>query len=125
MLTLSVDDLLTTGDHTERIASLKPALNKEFAININGELKECQWDDHVESFLGINVTGRTEDGFIQLSVPVQDMKKLSKLMVAMRVHMVNIIKYGPRAGMESESKLTEAVACLSDAELSEPDNKYR
>jgi len=32
---------------------------------------------------------------------------------------VTIIKYGPRAGMESESKLTEAVAGLSDAELSE------
>lgn len=69
MLTLSVDDLLITGDHTEKIEHLKPALNKEFAIDINGELKECQWDDHVESFLGINVTGRTEDGFIQLSVP--------------------------------------------------------
>jgi hypothetical protein len=53
----------------------------------------------------------------------QDMKKLSKLMVAMHLHMQNLIKYGPRAGMESEYKLTEAVACLSDAELH--DNEYR
>ncbi len=51
-------------------------------------------------------------------------------MVAMHVHMVSIIKYGAPAednshGMirASESKLTEAVACLSNAELSEPDNK--
>jgi len=51
------------------------------------------------------------------------MKKLSKLMVAMHLHMQNLIKYGPRAGMESEYKLTEAVACLSDAELH--DNEYR
>ena len=76
MLTLSVDDLLITGNHTDKLASLKPALNKEFAININGTLKECQWDDHVESFLGVNVSGRTEDGEIQLSIPMKIQRKI-------------------------------------------------
>ena len=61
-----------------------------------------------------------------LNSVVQDMKKLNKLMVAMHLHIQNMIKYGAHADNgASESKLTEAVACLSDAELSEPDNKYR
>ena len=54
----------------------------------------------------------------------QDMRKLNKLMVSMNLCMQNLmhsmIKYGVHADNgASESKLTEAVACLSDAELSE------
>jgi len=51
MLTLSVDDPLITGDHTEKIESLKPALNKEFAIDINGQ-EHCHFPSRARQGIG-------------------------------------------------------------------------
>ena len=62
----------------------------------------------------------------------QDMRKLTKLMTSMHLcmqsmqgMMQHMVEYEAHAdNVASESKLAEAVACLSDAELPESDNKY-
>jgi hypothetical protein len=92
LLTLSVDDILCTGNHPDKIDNLTKNLNKEFQIQIGDELKQCEVSDRVESFLGILVTGNTENGEIMLSVP----SKIEKL-----IDEVNIAIGGGKLGTKS------------------------
>ena len=69
LLTVSVDDILLTGDHDDKIASITQAIIDEFSIEIDGEMKLPDITENVESFLGVLVKGSSEDGFVSLSCP--------------------------------------------------------
>mmetsp|Transcript_21440 Transcript_21440/g.64186 ORF Transcript_21440/g.64186 Transcript_21440/m.64186 type:complete len:530 (-) Transcript_21440:1338-2927(-) len=85
LLTVSVDDILLTGDHDGKIESITQAIIDEFSI---GEKELPDITENVESFLGVLVKGSSEDGFVSLSCPhkIEEMINEVNVLIKGNIH---------------------------------------
>ena len=111
LLSVSVDDILVTGNHFDRIEQLHKELNDAFSITINGKLKEVTCEKFVDSFLGILVTGRTENGSITLSVPgkINDLVKETETATGTKLHSIKLLSAPDKDSKPKSGKLYDHV----------------
>ena len=105
------DDILVTGNHFDRIEQLHKELNDAFSITINGKLKEVTCEKFVDSFLGILVTGRTENGSITLSVPgkINDLVKETETATGTKLHSIKLLSAPDKDSKPKSGKLYDHV----------------